>query len=73
MSAHLTLLCMNIKKRLRQAFYYFILIAIPFICIELGMRIFMAIWLAPAPFLFGTGLVRTEIQRQIDPLGYDGR
>lgn len=64
---------MNIKKRLRNVFFYFILIAIPFICIELGMRIFMAIWLDPNLFFFGTGLVRTEIQRQIDPLGYDGR
>jgi lysophospholipase L1-like esterase len=64
---------MNIKNRLKKVFFYFILIAIPLICIELGMRIFMAVWLAPDLFFFGTGLVRTEIQRQIDPLGYETR
>ena len=34
---------------------------------------FMAIWLDPNLFFFGTGLVRTEIHRQIDPRGYEGR
>jgi hypothetical protein len=64
---------MHIKNRLKKVFFYFILIAIPLICIELGIRIFMSIWLAPDLFFFGTGLVRTEIQRQIDPLGYETR
>ena len=61
------------KNRLRQIFFYGVLIALPLICIELGMRIFMGIWHDPSVIFFGTGLMRTEIQRQIDPLGYYNR
>jgi hypothetical protein len=61
---------MTIRNRLRQILFYSLLIVIPLICIELGMRLFLGIWLDPSMFFFGTGLVRTDIQRQIDPLGF---
>ena len=62
---------MPINKGLKKTFFYVVLIATPFLFIELAMRIFLAIWLAPNVFFYGTGLVRTEIQQKIATFDYE--
>jgi hypothetical protein len=58
---------------IKKLTFYIILICIPFFGIELLMRIFLAIWLDPNIFTYGTGLLRTELQQKIDPTGVDTR